>query len=81
MRGGNKMKKTKWYIGDDTSMDQLIDHIGALLRVRRLTLQQIADLTGASKQRISASIVRLQLYVPVKNGGTRTRAIWFIPRE
>lgn len=72
--------KTRWWIGDQTSTETLINKVQEVISNRPRTLQELHEMTGASRSRISGAIVRLQVNgLQVQNLGTKYRALWWLP--
>ncbi len=76
----SKPEGGRWWIGDETSTDELIWKVQEVISNRPRTLQEIHEVTGASRARCSGALVRLQVNgLPVQNLGTRYRALWWLP--
>jgi biotin operon repressor len=75
-----KPEQGKWWIGDETSTDELIAKVHEVISNRPRTLQELHEVIGASRARVSGAIVRLQVNgYPVQNLGTKYRALWWLP--
>lgn len=75
-----KPERGRWWIGNETSTDELIAKVRECITDRPRTLAELSELIGASRPRISGAIVRLQVNgVSVTNLGNRYRALWWIP--
>ncbi len=67
-------------VGDETTTEILVEAVRQAITGRARTLQELIEVTGARRNRISGVLVRLQVANPgiVKNLGTNARAIWYI---
>jgi biotin operon repressor len=72
----------KWWIGDETTTDELIAKVHACVEDRPRTLAELEELIGAKRSRISGAIVRLQVNgFPIKNLGSKYRAVWWMDKQ
>lgn len=71
--------KSLYFVGDNGPTGELKKVIARALKVKGWTLQELSDITGARRNRISGVIVKLQKDgEKVVNDGDGYRAIWRI---
>lgn len=75
---GDDLERPVWslLIGDETPTSDLMTAVERLIRIRPMGLHELAAATGARVNRISGVLVKLARVLPVKNRGTRRRALW-----
>ncbi len=72
-------KKSPLFVGDEGPTSELKAVVKQAISVRGMTLQELSDVTGARRNRISGVLVKLQLDgEKVVNEGDGYRAIWRI---
>jgi hypothetical protein len=73
---------TSYFVGDEGPTPELIAVVERAIAERPRTLNELVEITGARRNRLSGVMVRLQhAGKPVENLGTDQRALWFIRRR
>lgn len=79
--GTPQLPRYVWVIGDNHATPELRDAVEKLVRMRPITFAEIVTAVGANPNRIKGVLTDLQKrdQDPLRNFGTKNRALWFIP--
>jgi hypothetical protein len=81
--GSEELPRWFWVVGDDAPVEVIYAAVGALIRDRPFTLQELLAVTSARASRVSGAIRNLMSEgnARVMNIGTPGRARWFVVPE
>lgn len=80
MVGTEDRPRWTWVVGDEVETPALHALVERLVRERPLAFAEIAGATGANPNRLKHALTTLQSRPqPVRNLGSRGRAVWFLP--